>query len=65
MAVNIENTVSVDAPRDYFTLEEIREFVENTATFAGETKVNVQAHSLRNAPYVKLSAQYGDMTGNY
>lgn len=65
MAVNINNEVSVDAPREYFTLEEIREFVESTKEFGAQTKVRITAHLGQRDPYVKLTSKYGDMTGNY
>lgn len=64
MGVNISNTTSVDAPREYFTLEELREFMENTATWAGQTKVQVQAYLGQRDPYVKLTSKFGDITGN-
>lgn len=65
MAVNIENIVSVDAPREFFTLEEIREFVENTKEWASETKVKPTVNLGQRDPFVKLTSKYGDTTGNY
>lgn len=64
VAINIENTVTVSRSDEFLTLEEIREFVANTETWASETKVRLRTGGQRD-PFSQLTSKYGDTTGNY
>jgi hypothetical protein len=61
MGINIENTVELVSERNFFTLAQIREFVQQTETWTDETKVFPGA----GKDWSRLIAQYGDVTGKY
>jgi len=61
MALNIENVVELVSERSFFTLGQIREFVQQTETWTDETKVFPGA----GKEWSRLIAQYGDVTGNH
>jgi hypothetical protein len=67
VGIEINASVSVSANRDFFTLGQIREFVEKTEAFGDETKVPVRVRMIgeKDIVSVNLSAKYGEMTGNY
>jgi len=61
MGLNIENTVELESDKNYFTLGQIREFVQQTETWTNETKVFPGA----GKAWSRLITQYGDVTGNH